>query len=293
MQVFNSVPFLGEGAQTALDPRTFPYLFNDHGLAQPSAHVCGKLISLTPENPELLLGAQYSGITWWDREVPTGNGSYRIRQFDFHAREVRYEPFWATKETAQAFGMTLLANGECLRFEYDQLILGQYTYGKWAGHQSPYLGPARMRELLTYNPTDLEYHNFPHAFFSRYGRLPLVISVARWRPAAREIYLADLWIRPGDALVLPPKHYPDIPPSDADGFENWPLVMDLHGNRNSALACWYTEGEDCLLTETILANPTLMSSPAGRPHYHEEKTPTRHSPPPNGESPFAGRLEFP
>ncbi|WP_237140815.1 MULTISPECIES: hypothetical protein [Pseudomonas] len=52
--------------------------------------------------------------------------------------------------------------------------------------------------------------------------------------------------------------------------------MDLHGNRNSALACWFGEGEDCLLTETILANSTLMSSPQGKPHYHEEKAPTRH-----------------
>ncbi len=104
--------------------------------------------------------------------------------------------------------MTLLGNGECLRFEYDQLILGQYTYGKWAGHQSPYLGPARQRELLTYNPTDLEYHNFPHAFFSRYGRLPLGDQRRPLASAGQEIYLADLWLRPGDALVLPPKHYP-------------------------------------------------------------------------------------
>ena len=276
MQVFNCVPFIGDGAETALDSRQFPYLFNDHGLAQPCAQVRGRLVSLNPENPTLSLGSRYAGITWKDREVPTSTGAYWIKQFDFRAREVRYEPLWATKETAQAFGMTLLTNGECLRFEYDQLILGQYTYGKWAGHQSPYLGPARQRELLTYNPTDLEYHNFPHAFFSRYGRLPLVISVARWRPGSREIYLADLWVRPGDALVLPPKHYPAIPPSDAPGIETWPEVVDMHGNRNSALACWFADGEDCLLTETILANSTLMSSPAGKPHYHEEKTPTRH-----------------
>lgn len=278
MQVFNCVPFIGDGVESALDPRKFPYLFNDHGLAQPSVQVRGNLIPLSPENPALSLGAKYSGISWKDREVPTNTGAYRIKEFDFHAKEVRYEPIWATKATAQAFGMTLLGNGECMRFEYDQLILGQYTYGKWAGHQSPYLGPARQRELLTYNPTDLEYHNFPHAFFSRYGRLPLVISVARWRPASREIYLADLWLRPGDALVLPPKHYPDIAPSDAQG-ENWPDVVDMHGNRNSALACWFKEGEDCLLTETILANSTLMNSKEGKPHYHEEKTPTRHEMP--------------
>ncbi|BBP79658.1 hypothetical protein PHLH7_57620 [Pseudomonas sp. Ost2] len=280
MQFFNSVPFIGEGTETDLDLRTFPYLFNDRGLAQPSTQVRGTLIQLSPENPGLVRGAHYAGISWKDRQVPTAKSSYTIKAFDFHTREVRYEAMWATRETAQAFGMTLLANGECIRFDHDQLILGQYTYGKWAGHQSPYLGPERQRELLTYNPTDLEYHNFAHAFFSRHGRLPLVISVARWRPREHSIHLADLWVHPGDALVLPPKHYPPIPPSDSPDLGRWPGVVDMHGNRNSALACWFKDGEDALLTETILANAKLMSSDVGKPHYHEETTPTRHELPP-------------
>jgi hypothetical protein len=278
MQVFNSVPFIGDGDEVDLDTTTHPYLYNDHGLARLKADKEGRLIELTPENPELERGVHYKGITWEPKEIPTTCGSYTIKSFDFHVREVRYEPMWATEETAQAFGMTLLRSGECIHFKYEQLILGQYTYGKWAGHQSPYLPVARQRELLTYNPTDLEYHAFPHAFFCRYGRLPLVISVARWRPFANEIFLADLWVRPGDALILPPKTFPEASPH-APAEQERLKIVDMHGNRNSALACWFKEGEDSLLTETILANHDLMSSERGSPHYHEEKTPTRHEPP--------------
>lgn len=279
MQVFNSVPFIGDGDEIDLDTSTFPYLYNDHGLACLKPHEEGRLIQLAPESPELERGALYKGVTWESREIPTSSSSYTIKSFNFHAREVCYEPMWATEETAQAFGMTLLRSGECIRFEHEQLVLGQYTYGKWAGHQSPYLGLARQRELLTYNPTDLEYHAFPHAFFSRYGRLPLVISVARWRPFVGEICLADLWVRPGDALVLPPKYFPKEPLCDDSQEQKRLRIVDMHGNRNSALACWFKEGEDTLLTETILANHDLMSSKAGMPSYHEERTPTRHETP--------------
>ncbi|NVZ53125.1 hypothetical protein HX792_22475 [Pseudomonas sp. B6002] len=279
MQTFNCVPFIGDGDEVDLDTRSFPFLYNDHGLARLKPAAEGRLIQPAPQNPELALGALYTGVTWEPREIPTASGSYTIKSFDFHAREVRYEPMWATEETAQAFGMTLLRSGECIHFDHAQLILGQYTYGKWAGHQSPYLGPARQRELLTYNPTDLEYHAFPHAFFSRHGRLPLVISVARWRPFVEEIRLADLWVRPGDALVLPPQYFPEALLLGAPAEQKRLKVVDMHGNRNSALACWFKGGDDALLTETILANADLMKSEAGRPHYHEERAPTRHETP--------------
>ncbi len=79
-------------------PAGFPYLFNDHGLAQPSVQVRGNLIQLSPENPSLSLGTRYSGISWRDREVPTNTGSYWIKTFDFHASEVHYAPIWATRK---------------------------------------------------------------------------------------------------------------------------------------------------------------------------------------------------
>ena len=158
--------------------------------------------------------------------------------------------------------------------------MSDFLYGKWAGHQSPYLGKGRGRELLTINPTDLEYHNFPHVFFS-HGKLPLVISVARWRPYVNEIALADLWIAPGDAIVLPPKVAP-VPPNGSCDEDPRRLILDMHGNRNSALACWSSSsaaGDSALLTTTILANEAAMMADATKPHYHEEKNPSMHGRP--------------
>ncbi|KWI77254.1 hypothetical protein WM07_30555 [Burkholderia ubonensis] len=203
--------------------------------------------------------------------------AYLIKEFDFHGELVEYQPLRATQATAQAFGMTLLRAGECIRFEYDGLVCGQYTYGRWAGRQSPYLGLGLRRELLTYNPTDLEYHDFPHVFFSRRRSLPLVVSVARWRPYAHEISLADLWLALGDALVLPPQRFPEQLPPGALEHDAWMAVTNLHSNRNSALARRFQGGENGLTTETILGNAEVMQAPATRPHYHEEQTPTRHT----------------
>ena len=173
--------------------------------------------------------------------------------------------------------MTLLKSGERIRFPYDGLVRAKYTYGKWAGYQSPYIAVKRRRELLTVNATDLEYHNFAHVFFSQ-DKLPLVISVARWRPLVHEIWLADLWLAPGDALVLPPKKGWDaeLPPGSDPRLK----VIDMHGNRNSALACWFRDDQNVVQTETFLANADVFKAAGTRPHYHEEKTATRHTPPP-------------
>lgn len=281
---FDHVLFIDDGDAYPLDCANFPYLYNDHGRCRQYAQPRGTLIAPAPEDRQLDMGTKYSGISWQEKRIPTRNGSYTIKEFDFHADIVEYQPLWATPANAQAFGMTLLRTGECIRFEYDGLVCGQYTYGQWAGHQSPYLELARRLELLTYSPTDLEYHDFPHVFFSRHRSLPLVISVARWRPYAHEISLADLWLRPEDALVLPPQRFPHAPPPGASQRDAWMAVVDLHGNRNSALACRFQDGECALLTETILGNADVMRDAATRPHYHEEQTPTRHSRPSNGHA---------
>ncbi|MBC3917879.1 hypothetical protein H8L32_10375 [Undibacterium sp. CY18W] len=218
------------------------------------------------------LGIKYEGISHQTKTIPNDGHPYEITGFNFNTTEVEYETLLASKESVQAFGMTLLHSGECLRFEYEGLIMAQYTYGKWAGYQSPYLGGARRRELLTYNPTDLEFHDFPHVFFSQDER-PLVISVARWRPYVQEICLADLWVQPGDAIVLPPKTRPTRPDDDLPEPEKRRIIIDLHGNRNSALACW-RDDKPALTTTTILGNANTMQTRA--PNYHEETHPTRH-----------------
>lgn len=277
--LFDPVLFIKDGSSEALKKSSaFPFLYNRNGRGLQFEKPYGDKITMAPAAPRLDRGQKYTGIEHWTREVVSDSGfRYQITEFDFHTAEVHYQPLLATHENAQAFGMTLLKSGECVAFPYDNLIIADYTYGKWAGYESPYLGKGRGRELLVHNPTDLEYHDFPHVFFSRDDQ-PLVISVARWRPYVGEISLADLWVERGDALVLPPKLMPPAPQPGASDDHKWSLVLDLHGNRNSAQACRFVDGVPYLTTTTILANKEAFVAPATRPHYFEEKAPTRHYP---------------
>ncbi|MEO6920274.1 MAG: hypothetical protein ABI171_14835 [Collimonas sp.] len=275
--LFNPIVFILDGSPFPLpDAKTYPYLYNHQGHPQHLHEPKGTLVEMAAQDPDLERGIRYIDIGHKEKIVP--DASYAITLFDFKVKEVHYQGLRATPETAHAFGMTLLKAGECVRFDYESLVCSQYTYGKWAGHQSPYLEAARRRELLTYNPTDLEFHHFPHVFFSQDSH-PLVISVARWRPYVNEISLADLWIAPGDAIVLPSQVFPSPPRPGASYAEARRKIVDLHGNRNAAFACWSDPAKPMLLTETILANASLMSSAEAGLHYHEEVTPTRHTPP--------------
>jgi hypothetical protein len=268
--------FIHDTKQTRLSDQ-LPYLYNDHGVGVQMANPHGKAIDMAALDPTRELGTKYVDILHRARIVRPGTPSaYDITEFNCQVSEVSYQPLWATKETVQAFGMTLLKSGECIHFPYQDLWMNDYIYGKWAGYQSPYLEGDRSRELLPLNPTDLEYHNFAHVFFSRMEHLPLVISVARWRPYVAKIWLADLWVMPGDAIVLPPKLTPDPPKPGASEWGKHDIVIDLHGNHNSALACRFIDGEQHLPTTTILASDAAMAMPATKPHYHEEKTATRH-----------------
>lgn len=275
--IFDPVVFILDGSPFPLpDAKTHPYLYNNQGRPEHCRDPKGTLIEMAIEDPELERGSRYAHITHKEKIIP--DGPYAITLFDFKVKEVHYEGLRATPETARAFGMTLLRSGASVHFAYEGLVCSKYTYGKWAGHQSPYVEAARRRELLTCNPTDLEFHNFPHVFFSQDSH-PLVISVARWRPFVNEISLADLWLAPGDAIVLPPKVFPSPPRAGASYAEARRKIVDLHGNRNSALACWSVPAKPTLVTETILANAALMSSAQAGLHYHEEVTATRHTPP--------------
>jgi hypothetical protein len=274
---FDPVLFIKDGRSKPLrDPKQYPYMCNDRGVGSQSETPVGEIITLAPEAPALERGVTYRDIAHWQRTVtPKDWPSYEITEFDFRVPEVRYEPLPATPENAQAFGATLLRDGQCLHFPFDNLVMADYTYGKWAGYESPYLGDGRSRELLTWNATDLEYHYFAHIFFSR-GPEPLVITVARWRPYVNEISLADLWVEPGDALVIPPKRMAPPPTPGMSEEEKRLLVVDMHNNRNSAQACRRYDGPPGLFTVTVLADAAVMSAPLTRPYYHEEKQPTWH-----------------
>jgi len=273
--IFDQVLFIEDGKEKdLLDPAVYPFLYNNHGEGRQLQQPQGTRTDMAPIDPSLQAGVSYANIGRRTRTVTPDEGvPYQIEQFDFHAHEVHYEPLWATEDSARAFGATLLRDGHYIEFPYSGLVMADYTYGIWAGYQSPYLGHGRGRELLPINSTDFEYHNFPHVFFSRDPNVPLVISVARWRPYADEIALADLWVAPGDALLLPPKR---MPPAPLPGQDPRSIVLDMHGNRNSAHACRYIDGKQQIRTTTILGNAATMSAPDTRPHYHEETAPTVH-----------------
>jgi hypothetical protein len=265
-ECFDSVLFLQSGEETPIDTKTYPYLYNDKGHSVHLTGPRGKLITVAEEVPSLSRGVRYGEVKSQPKTIPTSSGSYVITEFDFGADRVVYEPLWATKETAQAFGITLVSSGESIEFVHEGLVTCQYVYGAYSAFQSPYIGVARRRELLTVNATDLEYHAFAHVFCSQ-DTLPLVISVARYRAEKREIWLADLWVKPGDCLYIPPKRFSQ-------------QYVDLHGNRNSAHACWGVNGKTTLTTETTLGNVDVFAAGDTKPHYHEEKTATVHSFPP-------------
>ena len=69
------------------------------------------------------------------------------------------------------------------------------------------------------------------------------------------VVLADLWVQKGDLLFVPPKVYSDE-------------YTDMHGNRNSAFACWGVDGRRVLETRTMLADEAIFTAEETRPHYH-------------------------
>ena len=258
------------------EPKVVPpdakYFYNANGAGKHQAEPQGTLIQVAKERPDLSMGVRYDIVHLSTRTVDDDypdhpEYAYTLTEFDFGAPQVFYEPMWATKETAQAFGMTLLRDDESVEIIFDGLVTEVAKYGLFAGHQSPYIGKDRKRELLTVNATDLEFRQFPHVFCSLDpDGVPLVVSVARYRAARKEIYLADLWLNGGECLYVPPKTCSDE-------------YVDMHNDRNSARACWGIDGKVSLRTQTTLVNSALFGREPTKPHYYAEKQPTVHSAP--------------
>lgn len=192
-----------------------------------------------PVNPALAIGREYvvPEVIGVKQTPPYGIET----QLGLVADEVTYEPLWATRAVAAAFGITLVQKKQAVVLSSPVIKLSQvqYEYGVFAGHWSPY--QEKSNRLITFVITDLEHHDFPHVFASTDPKLPLVISVGRYWPALSKLRLADLWVPPGSALYIPPK--PSIPGQPC---------IDLHNNRNSARACWGRLEQDSLLTHTLL-----------------------------------------
>lgn len=263
---FDAPLFIRSGKRSTINVHKHPLFLNDGGVPAffdelPTGAVC---LPVARANPDSSMGMEHPVPQVIDRtdNLPWGIAT----QLDFAGAEIAYLPMWATQKTAAAFGITLVRPGEAVRLASatPELSLIAYEYGAFAGHQSPYQGtPDTLHPVVC---TDLEQHDFPHVFCSTDRDLPLVISVGRYWQKRDKIFLADLWVRQGDALYIPPmSHQP------RDGS------LCLHGNRNSALACWGDIHHRSIDTHSLL-------QVSGEPiSWFWNGKPTVHSKPPVGE----------
>jgi hypothetical protein len=228
-------------AERAVDIAQTPYFFNNAGQPTYVARVPtgATLIPTAPTVPSQARG-----------HIVTVPGAINVKdtppygietQLDFTGVDIVYEPMWATRDNAAAFGITLVEPGQAVQINSPVPELQQvdYEYGVFAGHWSPYQNTGN--KLLTVVCTDLEHHDFPHVFASTDPSFPLVTSVARYWPERQQIALADLWVPRGHALYIPPK------PANLCAE-----CIDLHNNRNSARACWGDIRADHITTQTLL-----------------------------------------
>lgn len=247
-----------------VDIQLTPYFYNDAGQPSYLSRLPDGLkpLTLAPENRQNK-GKKY--------HVPRSLGSkdnvpYGIEtQLEFEGTQFEFEALWATRENAAAFGFTLIEVGQAIQIQSPVTTLSQieYEYGVWASYWCPYLdlglASGNGKTFFPFICTDMEHHDFPHVFVSSDANLPLVISVARYWPKQKDIYLADLWIPVGSALYLPPQ-----PVYSKREYIN------LHNNRNSAHACWGSQAQ------TTLKTHTLLQSQEGYFYWYWNKSPTIH-----------------
>lgn len=240
-EFFDPVLFIEEGEPTVVDLSQTPFFCNIDGYpdycAEPPAGL--ELLEPAVSNPEVAIGNEYHVLSATTTHPDPQYGNQT--RLEFQADKVEYKALAATHATAAAFGMTLIEAGQGIRIASPQsrLSLVDYEYGMFAGHRSPYEGTGYR--LLGKVCTDLEHHDFPHVFTSIDPYLPLVISVGKYWPEQQKIRLADLWLPRGKALYVPPR--PSLPGQ---------TCLDLHGNRNSALACWRGIERSSVRTQTLL-----------------------------------------
>lgn len=199
--LFDAPLLFSHGEPEPIDLSKTPHFFNDNGRPRyvNTLPQDAKLVRPAKTNPKITLGKEYAvSVAGNGRPMPGGVAM----RLEFKVPQVVYPALQATRETAAAFGMTLVAKGQGVRITHKEPLLAKisYVYGAFAGHWSPYHDSGRT--MLPVVTTDLERHDFPHVFASVDKHLPLVISVARYFPKKRKIHLADLWVPIGSALYI-------------------------------------------------------------------------------------------
>ena len=257
---FDAPIFIQEKQAEPVDISVTPYFYNDAGVPTYVSQLPAGISPLTPapSDPCIARGYEHDvpGVIGVKQTPPWGVET----RLGFTGKEIGYEPMWATRDAAAAFGITLVEPGEAVKLQSPQPQLSQneYEYGVFAGHWSPYQNSGNT--LLSVVCTDLEHHDFPHIFASTDPKFPLVISVGRYWPRRGKICLADLWVPRGSALYIPPM--PALLGSEC---------IDLHNNRNSARACWGEIEQNSILTHTLLQTSYTFT------YWYWNSTPTVHS----------------
>jgi hypothetical protein len=137
---FDPPVFIKEIHCDAVDMTATPYFYNDGGTPNYVALVPAGITLLTPapSDPKLAIGREYdvSGTISVKQTPPYGVET----QLGFIGDDIVFEPNWATRENAAAFGITLVEAGEAVALSSPnaQLSQIQYEYGVFAGHWSPY-----------------------------------------------------------------------------------------------------------------------------------------------------------
>lgn len=259
-ECFDTPVFINEKHETAIDISKTPFFYNDGGRPTYVKALPSGVTPLVPAitDPNVAIGREHvvAEVIGVKQTPPYGVET----QLGFITDEVVYEPMWATRDVAAAFGITLVEPGQAvpLSSPVEKLSQIEYEYGVFAGHWSPYQDTGN--KLLTVVCTDLEHHDFPHIFASTDPHFPLVTSVGRYWPKLCKIRLADLWVPRGSALYIPPKPV-------LLGME----CLDLHNNRNSARACWGDIKQNSLITQT------LLQAENGFFYWYWNATPTVHT----------------
>ncbi len=245
---FDTPLFIQEKNEATVDITVTPFFYNDDRSPtysrQPPAGVTP--LTLIGTDPSMAVGYEHAVATVLDVK-PSPPWSIAT-QLGIAVQQVVFEPLWVTREIAAAFGVTLVEPGQAIQITSPVTTLQQieYEYGAFAAHWSPYQGTGNT--LLRVVCADLEHHDFPHIFTSTDPAQPLVISVGRYWPERGKIRPADLWVPRNSALYIPPM------PAQKN-----PACIDLHGNRNSARACWGGLAQNSIVTHTLLQNKTAIS----------------------------------
>lgn len=254
--------FIKEHHKEAVNPALTSFFYNDNGVPTYVAQLPNGVTPLQPApiDPDLAFGREYPvfGDIDINQTPPWGVET----ELNIIGDEIVFEPHWATRDVAAAFGITLVEPGQAVQLSSPVTDLYQieYEYGVFAGHWSPYQNTGNT--LLSVVCTDLEHHDFPHVFASTDPVHPLVTSVGRYWPKRGYIRVADLWVPRGSALYIPPM--PHVPDAEC---------IDLHNNRNSARACWGDIHQNAPLTHT------LLQPEGGFFYWFWNATPTAHSKP--------------